>query len=119
LTFTQPLHELDEEQRLLPALRAYGPSAEVAAALDYVVDEHIEFDALRDALALRWAHVADDPAALAPLRRDLAEMTQRLAHAVDRHAEHEELVVFPLVRRHVPPEVLARIASVMLRRAPD
>jgi iron-sulfur cluster repair protein YtfE (RIC family) len=119
VTFTHPQHELDEEQRVFPALRAYGPKAEVDAALDDVVEEHIELDALRDRLALRWAHVADAPASLGPLRAELQELTEKLARAIGRHAEHEELVVYPLVRKYVPPAVLLRIARVMPRTLDD
>lgn len=116
VTLANPLHELDEEQRVFPALRAYGPKDEVDAALTYVVDEHIAFDDLRDRLAMRWAHVAETPACLGPLREDLLQMTEQLIHSLGRHAEHEELVIFPLVRKYVPVEVQAKILAVISNR---
>jgi hemerythrin-like domain-containing protein len=116
VTFVSPLHEFNEEELVFPALRAYGPNDVVTAALTYVVGDHIDFDALREKLALRWGHVVEAPAELSPLRVDLLTLTEQFAHALDRHAEHEELVIFPLVRRHVPPETQAKMLVVMAQR---
>lgn len=116
VTLTNPRHELEEEQLVFPALRAYGPKDEVEAALRYVVDEHISFDELREKLALRWGHVADAPACLGPLRDQLSMMTKLLARVLGRHAEHEELVIFPLVRKYVPMSVQIKTLAVMSQR---
>jgi hemerythrin-like domain-containing protein len=110
LTFTQPRHELDEEQRVFPALRAYGPKDEVDAALDAAFEAHTAFDALREKLARRWARVEAAPASLRALRGELLPLTEEFERALRRHADHEELVIYPLVRRLVPKRALARTA---------
>ena len=116
LTIANPLHELDEEQMVFPALRAHGPKDKVDAALKYVVDEHIAFDDLRDKLAERWARVADTRACPGPLREDLLKMTEKLVQSLGRHTEHEELFIFPLVRKYVPVEVQAKMLAVISSR---
>jgi hemerythrin-like domain-containing protein len=116
VTFTSPAHELDEEQNVFPALRAYGPKDEVNAALTELVDEHISFDELREKLALRWGHVADAPACLNVLQPELSTMTKRFARVLSQQAEHEELVIFPLVRKYVPLAVQVKTLAAMLRR---
>ena len=60
--------------------------------------------------------MAHGPACLGLLRPELLAMTDRFAGALHRHQEHEELVVFPLVRKHVPGEIQTRILAVMSRR---
>ena len=116
VTIADPLHELDEEQLVFPALRAHGPKDEVDAALKYVVDEHIAFDGLRDRLAVRWAEVANSRACLGPLREDLLKMTEQLIESLGRHTAREEHVIFPLVRKYVPVEVQAKMLAVISNR---
>jgi hemerythrin-like domain-containing protein len=116
VTFTSPLHELDEEQIVLPALRAYGPREEVETALSGVVEEHVAFDALRENLARHWERLREAPSGLGPLREDLLRITEQFVRMHDRHAEHEELVIFPLVRRYVPREKQEQMLAVMMTR---
>lgn len=97
-------------------MRAHGPKSEVDAALAYIVEEHMAHEGLREKLRLRWQHVADAPAAMAPLREELLSMTEQFAHVLNRHAQHEELVIFPLVRKHVPSDVRAAMVAVLSSR---
>jgi hemerythrin-like domain-containing protein len=116
VTFTSPLHELDEEQIVLPALRAYGPREEVELALEALVEEHVAFDALREGLARHWERLREAPSGLGALREDLLRITEQFARMHDRHAEHEERVIFPLVRRYVPREKQEQMLAVMMTR---
>ena len=116
LTLVSLRHELDEEQIVIPALRAHGPRSEVEAALAYIFDDHMVHEGLREKLRLRWQHVADAAAALGPLREELLSMTEEFAHVLERHARHEELAVFPLVRKYVSPGVRAAMMAVLASR---
>jgi iron-sulfur cluster repair protein YtfE (RIC family) len=119
VTFINPLHELDEERMVVPALRAHGPKEEVDAALAHVVDEHVAFDALRDKLGVLWKRVMDAPASVHSQREELLVLTEDFARAHDRHMAHEEHVIFPLVQKYVPSDVQARILAVLSRRDVD
>jgi iron-sulfur cluster repair protein YtfE (RIC family) len=116
LTFTNPQHELDEEQMIFPALRAAGRQEEVAPALAHLVEAHMVFDARRDELAGRWERVARNPGCLRDDRSELLAMTEKLARALEQHRQHEDLVVFPLIRKYVPVATQARILAVLSRR---
>jgi iron-sulfur cluster repair protein YtfE (RIC family) len=116
LTFTNPQHELDEEQMIFPALRAAGRPEEVAPALAHMVEAHVVFDARREELARRWDRVARDPACLRDERSELLAMTEKLGSALEQHRQHEDLVIFPLIRKLVPAETQARILAVLSRR---
>lgn len=116
LTFTNPQHELDEEQMIFPALRAAGPEELVGPVLANMVEAHVVFDARRQELAVRWERVTRNPACLREERAELLAMTQKLAAALDRHRQHEDLAIFPLIRRYVPAETQARILAVLSRR---
>jgi iron-sulfur cluster repair protein YtfE (RIC family) len=109
-------HELDEEQIVIPALRAHGPRSEVEAALAYIFDDHLVHEGLREQLRLRWQRVADAAAELGPVREELLSMTEQFAHVLERHARHEELVVFPLVRKYVSLGVRAAMMAVLASR---
>lgn len=116
LTLTNPQHELDEEQMIFPALRAAGHPEEVEPALAHMVEAHMVFDARRDDLARRWEHVVKEPSCLRTERDDLFSATERLAHALERHRQHEDVDIFPLIRKYVPAETQARILAVLSRR---
>jgi len=116
LTFVNPQHELDEEQMIFPALRAAGPAEEVNLALAHMVEAHVVFDVQREALAVRWERVARDPGCLSVERAELLAMTEKLARALHRHREHEDVAIFPLIRKYVPVETQARILAVLSRR---
>jgi hemerythrin-like domain-containing protein len=116
LTFTNPQHELDEEQMIFPALRAAGHPADVEPALAHMVEAHMVFDARRDELARRWEQVVKDPGCLRKERDDLFSATERLAHALEHHRHHEDVDIFPLIRKYVPAETQARIVAVLSRR---
>jgi|CXWL01.1.fsa_nt_gi hemerythrin-like domain-containing protein len=117
LAFTSPLHELDEEQTVFPALRACAPEREaVETALRHVIDEHMGFDELRETLARHWDEVERFPTRLEPLREDLLRMTEQFARMLERHAEREERLLFPLVRKYVPGDVQAQMLAVMRSR---
>jgi hemerythrin-like domain-containing protein len=116
LTFTNPQHELDEEQMIFAALRAAGRQEEVAPALEHMVEAHQIFDVEREQLATRWQEVARDPACLRDERPTLLGMTETLADALAQHRQHEERRIFPLIRKYVPPETQSRILAVLSRR---
>lgn len=116
LTLTNMQHELDEEQLVFPALRASGPHDEVDAELTQVVDTHVVIDERRDELAARWERVARGPACLRSERAELLAATERLASGLERHQQHEERAIFPLVRKYVPAQTQAKILAVMSRR---
>jgi len=116
LTFTNPQHELDEEQMIFPALRAAGHPEEVEPALAHIVEAHMVFDTRRDELAKRWERVTQEPGCLRKERDDLFTATEKLAHALDLHRRHEDADIFPLIRKYVPAETQARILAVLSRR---
>lgn len=116
LTFTNPQHELDEEQMIFPALRATGRQEEVAPALEHMVEAHEIFDTQREHLATRWEEVARNRACLRDERAALLAMTETLAHALDQHRQHEDRAIFPLIRKYLPPETQSRILAVLSRR---
>jgi hypothetical protein len=51
-----------------------------------------------------------------PFREDLLRITEQFARMHDRHAEHEERAIFPLVRRYVPREKQDQMLAVMMTR---
>lgn len=116
LTFTNPQHELDEEQMIFPALRVAGPPDEVTPALADMVEAHVVFDARREEVARLWERVAREPSCLRHDRARLLAMTEKLARALERHRRHENLAILPLIRKYVPAETQARILAVLSRR---
>jgi hypothetical protein len=118
--YWNPLHELDEEQALMPALRVWAPSRvpspPVAEAFERTVADHVALDGLREELGRGWDALAAEPALLPDLRREMAALTRALVRKMGAHMAWEERELFPLFRRHVPPEVQARAKGVLLAR---
>lgn len=113
--FTQalPLHVRDEEESVLPRLR--GRDAELDRALASMTEQHREHDSPLRALLAASADLRQAPADPAA-RCVLAAETARLARELDAHLSLEEAVVFPALRRLVPPSELAEAVRELRER---
>lgn len=114
--YWNPLHEVDEEQSVAPAVAAYTPAGVGRDVLARVVTEHEGLDALRERVSVHWAALADDARAMPEIRDDLRRATKDLVRTMSRHTAWEERAFFPLVRRYVPPSVQRALLAVMRGR---
>lgn len=113
--YWSPLHELDEEQVLVPAVRAWAPAFE-PNPLDRTVADHLSLDGLREELGRGWDALAAEPALLPDLRASMHGTTRALVRTMGVHMAWEEREVFPLFLRYVPDGVKRQAANVLLAR---
>lgn len=112
-----PLHVLDEEQSLLPRLRAVAPVA-VLAALQAMHDEHPGIEETAAALASECAAIGAEPAALESRRTRLAALAAALTEHWARHLPPEEQIIFPAVAALLSvAQQAALLAELRARRA--
>jgi iron-sulfur cluster repair protein YtfE (RIC family) len=116
LTIANPLHELDEEQLVAPALRTYAPAQEADALVAPLVRDHVRFDRMREELAARWAIVADDPTRFDAVRAELESAMRKFAAAIEAHVAIEEQTLFPRLRAIVPKPAQRQMLDVMRAR---
>ncbi len=114
--YWSPLHELDEEASVAPALLAHAPDVESRLVVARIVDAHQRLNRDRDAIARVWDALADNPAEIEVLRSELLHGTKVLARELAVHEYWEEKEFFPRVRLHVPARVQAQILAVMRAR---
>jgi hypothetical protein len=116
LSYFSPLHELDEEQSVAPALRAYADSELTQNLVDRMTRDHVVLDARRARAAAAWEQVAREPSLLGRIRVDVRHDTRELARLLARHMAWEEREIFPRVRLLVPRDLQRVILDVMKGR---
>lgn len=104
-----PLHARDEELTLAPRLR--GLSSEIDGALAAMIGEHAEHEPLLETLVSLCGELATHPDRLVQVAQSLSECSRNLEAAFSLHLEHEERVVFPAARAHIPDDEKARMAA--------
>jgi hemerythrin-like domain-containing protein len=102
--FTQalPLHARDEEDSILPRLAGRDPALD--AALQTMTREHAEHEAPLAILVAGCAELARDPSGHASIVPAIGASTSELDAHFRGHLRNEEEVVFPAIRRLLPPE---------------
>lgn len=115
-TVAYPLHMEDEEQTLLPRLRAQAP--ELGPVLQTVSTQHAEHDQALSALLAALASVRENPAD-AIRRRALAAAATTLWGEFAEHLAMEEAIIFPAIRRHLGDEAKGTLMEQLrARRSP-
>jgi hemerythrin-like domain-containing protein len=114
-----PLHRADEDDELAPRLAGLG--VDVDRALATMTADHLEHEPSIARLIGLCTAIGDDPAQLAALADDLAQVAAELATGLESHLELEERAIFPHVRRLPTGEQSAIQAALRDRResAPD
>ncbi|MEV6904561.1 hemerythrin domain-containing protein [Amycolatopsis sp. NPDC051372] len=102
-------HHESEDDELWPLITAVAPDA--GKGLADLGDEHDELDRKLDALAAVPLESDDDRAAL----HGTAVAVRDLIH---QHLEHEEPVLFPALREHLPAESWAKFSQHVIATAP-
>jgi pyridoxamine 5'-phosphate oxidase len=115
------LHHDDEEQDLIPMLRAtaQGSDAETLQALAPVIlQDHKDMDAIWQDLHEQLTMVADGSASMLT-----SGMVERFSQRYASHMEREEGIIAPMALRLFSPEQMARLGKAMQQRrglvAPD
>ncbi len=103
-TLALPLHEEDEEDELVEALRLHAPHDSWGPILATVREEHRAIDAALAGLTPLWEEVARNPAALARHKSELDRGATSLEALFEPHLALEEDRLFPLARRYLPAE---------------
>ncbi|MCC6407058.1 MAG: hemerythrin domain-containing protein [Planctomycetes bacterium] len=112
-----PLHVADEEETVLPRLKARAP--ELAPALERMVDEHREHQHDLALLVMLCSDIADEPKALDEKRAELAELAQRLGDDFERHLAVEERELFPAIDARLPVDERKRMLAELRARRSD
>jgi len=116
LVYWNPLHELDEEQSVAPALYAYAHDEATRELIDHMTRDHQRLDNLRDGAASVWRGVANDPSTFERVRNDMRHDTREITRILARHIAWEERNIFPRVRILLPRALQEQILSVMKAR---
>lgn len=111
-----PLHEEDENLSTYPRLFAAVPKGHLAQALDDMVAQHTEIDALVAELIPLWGELTEHPEQLDVLRESMAPRVGRLQQLWSTHLALEEETIFPAMREFLGPEPLAAILGEMKQR---
>jgi pyridoxamine 5'-phosphate oxidase len=108
------LHHQDEEQDLIPMLRAVAQGEDAAtlqALAPVILQDHKEMDALWDDLRPQLAAIAEGSAAL------LAPATvQRFVQRYSAHMEREESMIAPMALRLFSPSQMQQMGEAMQAR---
>lgn len=110
-----PLHHDDEEESVMPRLRASGDAA-LAGTLDVLSAQHGEIVPLVEALVELWKEARERPGDLAARTDRLGPPTARLAEILGAHLEIEESVMIPAVSRLPAGEREAIVREMRARR---
>ena len=108
------LHLEDEEQDLIPMLRAVAQgedAATLAALAPTILQDHKEMDALWQDLHEQLTAIADGSAATLS-----SSNVQRFVQRYSAHMEREESTMAPMALRLFSPEQMARLGAAMGRR---
>jgi pyridoxamine 5'-phosphate oxidase len=108
------LHHADEEQDLIPMLRAVAQGEDAAtlqALVPVILQDHQEMDGLWNDLRPQLAAIADGSAAL------LAPGTvQRFVQRYTAHMDREESMIAPMALRLFSPDQMAQMGNAMQAR---
>jgi pyridoxamine 5'-phosphate oxidase len=108
------LHHDDEEQDLIPMLRAVAQGEDAAtlqALAPVILQDHKEMDAMWQDLHEQLALIADGSAATLS-----ASIVQRFSQRYLAHMEREEGTMAPMALRLFSPEQMARLGNAMQQR---
>jgi pyridoxamine 5'-phosphate oxidase len=108
------LHHEDEEQDLIPMLRAVAQGEDAAtlqALAPVILQDHKEMDVLWQDLHEQLAHIADGSAALLS-----ASAVQRFVQRYTAHMEREESTMAPMAMRLFSPQQMTQFGESMQRR---
>lgn len=108
-----PLHVADEEISIAPRLRGLSP--EVDRALDVMTSQHREHSPVLVELLRASATVRVHPTHQGA-SDDLAKVARELKIEFEEHLTLEERVIFPAIRKLVPPEDQAEILAELRKR---
>jgi hypothetical protein len=114
--YWSPLHELDEEQTLVPTLNAHAPGEDSSFAVERSMREHVALDDLRDRAGQLWGELANEPALLPEIHDRLSAATRLLVRVMSVHMAWEERDVFPRFERLVPLRERIKVLDVILAR---
>ena len=109
-----PLHALDEEESVAPRLRGKDPALDEALA-----EMHREHEAHGATIGLVVAlcgTLGESPERHAAIAPALADAAATLRDHFARHLAPEEALIFPALRRLLPPAELARMADELRAR---
>ena len=108
------LHHEDEEQDLIPMLRAVAQGEDAAtlqALAPVILQDHKDMDALWQDLHEQLTAVAEGQAAVLS-----ASAVQRFSQRYSAHMEREEGTMAPMALRLFSPEQMAQLGQAMQRR---
>ncbi|MFC5511537.1 pyridoxamine 5'-phosphate oxidase [Massilia jejuensis] len=108
------LHHDDEEQDLIPMLRAVAQGDDAAtlqALAPVILQDHQDMDALWQDLHEQLAAIADGSAATLS-----ASAVQRFSQRYTSHMEREESTMAPMAMRLFSPAQMTQLGSAMARR---
>jgi pyridoxamine 5'-phosphate oxidase len=108
------LHHDDEEQDLIPMLRAVAQGEDAAtlqALAPVILQDHKEMDALWQDLHEQLSHIADGSAAVLS-----ASAVQRFSQRYTAHMEREESTMAPMALRLFSPQQMTQLGEAMQRR---
>jgi hemerythrin-like domain-containing protein len=115
-TVALPRHVEDEEVLLAHRMWEAGPSTVVLVALEDMVGQHVEIEALLKSLVPRWRLLGEAPERHGELVRELERDSVRLAGLMETHLWLEELVLFPEARARLSTERLESLGADMRAR---
>ena len=108
------LHHEDEEQDLIPMLRAVAQGEDAAtlqALAPVILQDHKEMDALWQDLHEQLSHIADGSAAVLS-----TSAVQRFVQRYTAHMEREESTMAPMALRLFSPQQMTQFGESMQRR---
>ena len=108
------LHHADEEQDLIPMLRAVAQGEDAAtlqALVPVILQDHKDMDALWQDLHEQLAAIAEGTGATLS-----GSAVQRFVQRYTSHMEREETVIAPMALRLFGPEQMARLGTAMQAR---
>ena len=108
------LHHDDEEQDLIPMLRAVAQGEDAAtlqALAPVILQDHKEMDALWQDLHEQLTHIADGSASVLS-----ASAVQRFSQRYSSHMEREESTMAPMAVRLFSAEQMLQLGTAMQRR---
>jgi hemerythrin-like domain-containing protein len=115
-TVALPRHVEDEEVLLAHRIWEAGPSTVVLVALEDMVGQHLDIEALLKSLVPRWHLLSEAPERHGELACELVRDSVRLAKLMETHLWLEELVLFPEARARLSPESLESLGAEMRAR---
>lgn len=108
------LHHEDEEQNLIPMLRAVAQGEDAAtlqALAPVILQDHQDMDALWQDLHEQLTAIADGSAGVLS-----TSSVQRFCQRYSSHMEREESTMAPMAMRLFSPEQMTQLGSAMARR---